>query len=119
MLKDTDAPVGSEAESTKPNASNASSNFHQAATQAQDHQLMVSAPLIAVARTPNTLFVVSPDLDDETLFAYASESLALASVMAGEFAGMLNGTQRNKMLAIQQVILLGELALNRRLDATI
>jgi hypothetical protein len=35
--------------------------------------------------------------------------------MAGEFAGKLEGTQRNMMLALQQVILLGELALNRLL----
>ena len=60
-----------------------------------------------------TIFLVAPDIDNETLFAHASESLASASLMAGEFAAMLEGTQRNMMLALQQVIMLGELALNR------
>ena len=60
-----------------------------------------------------SIFVVAPDIDDETLFAHACESLASASLMSGEFAAMLEGTQRNMMLALQQVIMLGELALNR------
>ena len=36
--------------------------------------------------------------------------------MASEFAGMLDGANRNAMLALQQVIMLSELAVNRVLD---
>ncbi|MGX0889496.1 hypothetical protein AB7M22_001504 [Pseudomonas sp. ADAK2 TE3594] len=52
----------------------------------------------------------------ETLLANACESLAMASVLASDFAGFLGGPQRNTILAIQQTILLGELAVNRALD---
>jgi hypothetical protein len=37
-------------------------------------------------------------------------------VLASDFAGCLEGPQRNTMLAIQQIIMLGELAVNRALD---
>ncbi|WP_458237469.1 DUF6124 family protein [Pseudomonas sp. P5_A2_2] len=48
--------------------------------------------------------------------AHACESLASASVMASDFAGFLEGSQRNTMLGIAHVIMLGELAVNRALD---
>ncbi|EJL98365.1 hypothetical protein PMI18_04025 [Pseudomonas sp. GM102] len=62
---------------------------------------------------PSHLFQVAPDSTTETLLVYACESLASASVMASDFAGFLEGTHRNTMLGIQQVIMLGELAVNR------
>jgi len=36
--------------------------------------------------------------------------------MASDFAGFLEGSQRNTMLGIQQVIMLAELTVNRALD---
>ncbi|MNH41175.1 hypothetical protein D3C79_1026210 [compost metagenome] len=48
--------------------------------------------------------------------AHACESLASANVMASEIAAMLEGAHRSTMLALQQVIMLGELAVNRVLD---
>lgn len=71
--------------------------------------------------TPNpphtpSLFIIAPNANTENLLAYACESLASASVMASDFAGFLEGTHRNTMLGIQQVIMLGELAVNRVLD---
>ena len=62
------------------------------------------------------MFVIAPGIDTETLLAHACESLASASVMASDFAGFLEGSQRNTMLGIAQVIMLGELAVNRALD---
>jgi hypothetical protein len=62
------------------------------------------------------MFVVAPDIGTETLLAHACESLASASVMASDFAGFLEGSQRNTMLGIQQVIMLAELTVNRALD---
>ncbi|WLG84990.1 DUF6124 family protein [Pseudomonas cucumis] len=67
-------------------------------------------------RKPSTIFLIDPKVDNETLLAHACESLASASVLASDFAGFLEGPQRNTMLAIQQIIILGELAVNRALD---
>ncbi|WP_448145446.1 DUF6124 family protein [Pseudomonas silesiensis] len=66
--------------------------------------------------TPSHLFVVAPHINTETLLVHASESLASASVMASDLAGFLDGPHRNTLLGIQQVIMLGELAVNRALD---
>lgn len=46
----------------------------------------------------------------------ACESLASATVMLGDFAGMLEGSRRNTLLGIAQVVMLGELAVNKALD---
>ncbi|EJM86305.1 DUF6124 family protein [Pseudomonas sp. GM60] len=66
--------------------------------------------------TPSHPFTVVPDINTETLLVHASESLASASVMASDLAGFLDGPHRNTLLGIQQVIMLGELAVNRALD---
>ena len=50
------------------------------------------------------------------LFRSASESLASATVMLGDFAALLNGTHRKTLLGIAQVVMLGELAVNKALD---
>jgi hypothetical protein len=67
--------------------------------------------------TPNTpMFAISPGIDTESLLAHACESLASARVMASDFAGYLEGPQRNTLLGLAQLIMLGELAVNRALD---
>jgi hypothetical protein len=63
-----------------------------------------------------SLFTVNPEADNETLLAYACESLASANVLATDLADQLEGTSRNALLGIAQVIMLGELAVNRVLD---
>jgi hypothetical protein len=65
---------------------------------------------------PTTLFMVVPDMDTESLLAHACESLASANVMANDFATYLSGPQRSTALAIAQIIMLAELAVNRALD---
>ncbi|MBX9407710.1 hypothetical protein K5E40_18705 [Pseudomonas baetica] len=67
-------------------------------------------------RLRSTLFHVSPDTANETLLAHACESLASASVMLSDFAGLLDTPHRNTLLGIQQVVMLGELTVNRALD---
>ncbi|MGE8180003.1 DUF6124 family protein, partial [Pseudomonas fluorescens] len=57
-----------------------------------------------------------PDVDSETLLAHACETLASANVMASDLAFDLEGPKRNTTLAIQQMISLAELAVNRALD---
>ncbi|WP_213936744.1 DUF6124 family protein [Pseudomonas sp. dw_612] len=67
-------------------------------------------------RSPCSTFIVNPAADDETLLVQACESLASATEMASEIADTMDGPQRRKMLVLQQVIRLGELAVNRVLD---
>ncbi|MDD2099524.1 DUF6124 family protein [Pseudomonas sp. YuFO20] len=116
MPKVNDLPAGSETESTTPYMSATSRKLHQAANRALDHYLKPNALVMTGAHTPSTIFVVAPDIDNETLLAHACESLASANVMASEIAAMLEGAHRSTMLALQQVIMLGELAVNRVLD---
>ncbi|MHC8402862.1 DUF6124 family protein [Pseudomonas sp. MDT1-17] len=67
-------------------------------------------------RKPSTIFLIDPEIDNQTLLEYACESLASANVMASDFARYLKGSQCNTLLGIQQSIMLGELAVNRVLD---
>ncbi|HGM5554505.1 TPA: DUF6124 family protein [Pseudomonas putida] len=73
-------------------------------------------PQPAEAHQPSTMFMVNPSIDTETLLAHAYESLACASAMANNFASELSGLQRSTALAIQQIVMLAELAVNRALD---
>lgn len=65
---------------------------------------------------PSAMFTINPEINTETLLAQACESLASANVMANDLAGFLQGSHRNTLLGIAQVIMLGELAVNRALD---
>ncbi|PMZ85366.1 MULTISPECIES: DUF6124 family protein [unclassified Pseudomonas] len=63
-----------------------------------------------------TMFFVNPELDTESLLAHACESLASANIMTMDLADRAEGSSRNTLLGIAQVIMLGELAVNRALD---
>ena len=93
-----------------------SRKLHEAADRALDHYLNPSILKSPVARKPSTMFMVAPDIRDEDLLAHTCESLASASVMTSDFAGYLEGPHRHTAMAIQQVIMLAELAVNRMLD---
>ena len=67
-------------------------------------------------RLPSTMFLIHPNIDTESLLAHACESLSSAHVMAGDLADQLNRPQRSTALAIQQIVMLAELAVNRALD---
>jgi pyruvate-formate lyase-activating enzyme len=92
-----------------------SKKLHEAAERALDHYL-VPAQIMATPYIPNNLFMVNPQSDTESLLANACESLASATVMLGNFAGTLEGSNRNALLGIAQVVMLGELAVNQALD---
>ncbi|MHC8352105.1 DUF6124 family protein [Pseudomonas sp. RT4P38] len=79
-------------------------------------KLHEAAHIKATPRTPSTMFIVNPELDTETLLAHACESLASANVMTMDLADHMDGPSRNSLLGIAQVIMLGELAVNRALD---
>jgi hypothetical protein len=92
-----------------------SRKLHEAAERALDHYL-APAQIMATPYTPNSMFLVNPQTDTESLLANACESLASATVMLGDFAGTLEGQSRNTVLGIAQVVMLGELAVNQVLD---
>ncbi|EJL93836.1 hypothetical protein PMI18_05808 [Pseudomonas sp. GM102] len=88
----------------------------EAIKRALDYYLDPPAQYTEKPRRPSTLFLVAPDAGTESLLAHACESLASASVLASDFANNLIGPQRHTAMAIQQVIMLAELAVNRALD---
>jgi hypothetical protein len=89
--------------------------LHEAADSALDFHLDPPKDP-SPTRQPSTLFTIVPDINTESLLAHACESLASASVMASDLAGFVEGPQRNALLGIAQIIMLGELAVNRALD---
>jgi hypothetical protein len=93
-----------------------SKKLHDAAERALDYHLKPDVSIMDMPRTPGTMFIVNPELDTETLLAHACESLASANVMTMDLADHMEGPRRNSLLGIAQVIMLGELAVNRALD---
>ena len=62
------------------------------------------------------MFQVAPGQDNESLLVHGCESLAQASLMTSDIAAYIELPQRRTILAIQQIIMLAELAVNRVLD---
>ncbi|MGL6242580.1 DUF6124 family protein [Pseudomonas sp.] len=114
MFKETPNPP--ETDDVPPYESIDSKKLNEAAERALDHYLNPAALKSPVARKPSTMFVIAPDIKDEDLLAHTCESLAQASVMASDFAGYLEGPNRHTAMAIQQIVMLAELAVNRMLD---
>jgi hypothetical protein len=110
---EADALPESDTDSISPYSAPNSKKLHEAAERALDHYLKPHAP---PPRTPSTMFVVAPNTDTETLLAHACESMASASIMLSDFAALLDSPYRSTVLGIQQVVMLGELAVNRALD---
>ncbi|PTT31245.1 DUF6124 family protein [Pseudomonas sp. HMWF021] len=113
MIKPTPNPP--EADTTSPYTSSVSKKLHEAAERALDHYLKPNTSTVK-SRAPSTMFQVVPDMDSESLLAHACESLASASVMASDVAAYVDSPQRHRILGIQQVIMLAELAVNQVLD---
>lgn len=108
----SDRPAPPDTDPASPYESLDSKKLHEAAERALDHYLNPAA----TPRKPGTMFIVNPELDTETLLAHACESLASANVMAMDLVDHLEGSSRNSLLGIAQVIMLGELAVNRALE---
>src|ERR1700759_3836972 len=70
------------------------------------------SPDPAKPRQPSTMFLIQPNIDTESLLAHACESLASANTLTGNFADQLGRPERHTALAIQQIIMLAELAVN-------
>ncbi|WP_223484317.1 DUF6124 family protein [Pseudomonas sp. A-RE-19] len=113
MFKITPNPP--EADDVSPYETPDSKKLNEAADRALDYYLKPVIPK-DTPRKPSTIYHVGTEVDNETLLVSACESLASASVMLSDFAGLLNGPQRHTLLGIQQSVMLGELAVNRMLD---
>jgi hypothetical protein len=96
-----------------PDPTSSSENSH---SNNPNDPIPSAADINATPRKLCTTFIVNPELDTETLLAHACESLASANVMALDLADRTQGSSRNTLLGIAQVIMLGELAVNRALD---
>ena len=114
MIKPTPNPP--ETDPASPYASPDSKQFQEAAERALNHYLNPAANIMAVPHKPSTMFIINPDIDTESLLAHACESLASAHVMTMDLADRTHGPSRNTLLGIAQVIMLGELNVNRALD---
>ena len=110
MFKVTPNPPDTDPAS--PSESLDSNKLHEAVERA----LNLGPHIMATPHKPSTMFIVNPELSTETLLVHACESLASANVMANDLVDHLQGTSRNALLGIAQVIMLGELAVNRALD---
>ncbi|VVO06500.1 hypothetical protein PS718_03087 [Pseudomonas fluorescens] len=94
-----------------------SKKFHEAAERALDHYLRPSAAdIMATPYKPNTLYMASPEADNESLLADASETLGSATVIINNHIAQVEGTHRKTLQGIAQVVMLAELAVNRVLD---
>ena len=85
-----------------------------AAQRALDYYL--TPPAESKPKKSSTMFVIAPDVDNESLLVHACETLASLNVMASNLAFELESAQRSSALAIQQVVTLVELTVNRALD---
>ncbi|MHC8401101.1 DUF6124 family protein [Pseudomonas sp. MDT1-17] len=117
MFKPTPNPP--DADPTSQFESPDSEKHDEAVKRALDFYLDPAAHTAHIKATPRkltTMYTVNPEIDVETLLGDACESLASANVMTMDLADHLEGPSRNTLLGIAQVIMLGELAVNRALD---
>ncbi len=113
MIKPTPNPP--ETDPTSPYESLDSNKLHEAADRALDHYLCppgVTPP----PRKTRRMYAVTADFKNEELLADACETLACARTIANDFANLIPASQRRTLLGIAQLIMLGELAVNRALD---
>jgi len=113
MFKPTPNPP--EADDVSPYDSLDPKKLNDAANRALDHYLTPPTEEPTKKRL-NTMFIVAPDVDNESLLAHACETLASLNVMASDLAFALEGSTRSNALAIQQMVSLAELVVNQVLD---
>jgi hypothetical protein len=92
-----------------------SRKLHQAADRALDHYLCPPGSTPPPRKT-RAMYAVTADTKNEALLTDASETLASAKTIAQDVAHLLPAPQRRALLGIAQLIMLGELAVNRALD---
>ncbi|MFW0755919.1 DUF6124 family protein [Pseudomonas sp. H11T01] len=115
MIKVTPDPP--ETENVSPYESFDSKKLHDSAPRALDHYLTppVGNPRACVDR-PEQIFVVAPDINTQTLLINAYETFSSSSILALDLSDDLEGKHRNLALAIQQLMELGLMLIDKALD---
>ncbi|PNB09803.1 hypothetical protein C1X98_26075, partial [Pseudomonas sp. FW306-2-11BA] len=70
----------------------------------------------AVSDPTTHIFTIAPNIDTETLLIHTSETLASLNAMTTDLAFELEGSRRHVALAVQQLVVLSELLVNRALE---
>ena len=99
-----------------PNAAPTDAKLQAAAQRAIHHYLPSSDDDAPADQPSSNLFLVSPNIDTETLLANAAENLESANQMAATLAFDLDEPHRAIVLGIQQLIDLSALLVNRALE---
>ncbi|MBK5373273.1 hypothetical protein JFT81_01315 [Pseudomonas sp. TH43] len=113
MIKPTPNPP--ETDLTSPYESIESKRLNEAADRALDHYLCPPGSVPAPRKT-RRMYAVTADFKNEELLVDACETLASARTIVNDFANLIPASQRRTLLGIAQLIMLGELAVNRVLD---
>ncbi|MFJ2483096.1 DUF6124 family protein [Pseudomonas sp. NPDC087598] len=113
MIKPTPNPP--ETDPTSPYESLHSKKLNEAADRALDHYLCPPGSTPPPRRV-RRMYAVTADFKNEEMLADASETLASARTIANDFAHLVPASQRRTLLGIAQLIMLGELAVNRVMD---
>jgi len=113
MIKPTPNPP--ETDPASPYESLDSRKLHEAADRALDHYLCAPGST-APSRPTRRMYAVNADFKNEDLLADACETLASARAISNDFAHLIPASQRRTLLGIAQLIMLGELAMNRVMD---
>ncbi|SEP15636.1 MULTISPECIES: DUF6124 family protein [unclassified Pseudomonas] len=114
MFKPTPNPP--EADQAPPCTKSKTKKLDEAANRALDFYLSPKPANPEDATKPGQLFTVVKDIDNESLLANLSETLASADAMVSDLAFELEGSRRHFALGIQQLIELSSLLANRALD---
>ncbi|WP_426235131.1 DUF6124 family protein [Pseudomonas sp. TWP3-2] len=110
MIKPTPNPP--EIDPILPYESLASKKLNEAADRALDHYLCPPGSPPPPRKTRG-MYAVTADCKNEELLVDACETLASARTIANDFAYLLPASQRRTLLGVTQLIMLGELAVNR------
>ncbi|WP_260958342.1 DUF6124 family protein [Pseudomonas citri] len=113
MFKPTPNPpeIGNSSSQTKSNAKK-----HDEATKRALDFYLLPKPTNPEDEKPGRLFTVVSDIDNESLLANLTETLASADAMVSDLAFDLEGSRRHVALGIQQLIELSSLLAGRALD---
>ncbi|MBK5529350.1 DUF6124 family protein [Pseudomonas sp. NPDC087598] len=113
MIKPTPNPP--ETDPTSPYESLESKKLNEAADRALDHYLCPPGSTPPPRRI-RRMYAVTADFKNEEMLVDACETLASARTITNDFANLLPASQRRTLQGISQLIMLGELAVNRVLN---
>ena len=109
-------PNPPEADSSSTSAKTKAKQQDETTKRVLDHYLLPKPEKSQDDPEPGQVFTVIKDIDNESLLANLSETLASADAMVSDLAFDLEGSRRHVALGIQQLIELSSLLAGRVLD---